>query len=116
MNYIKNLWKGKTLEKIDSRDTQSHIKMNIKGQQVVENNKPFNPYSFKYEKHIKDGPTMLNTRTRLRIWVHVGLFFVYCFLLYKLMVRRLKVDDLDIMEREVKEEFEIKRKIKEISN
>jgi hypothetical protein len=39
---------------------------------------------------------------------------VYFYATYKLIRYRLKADDLDLMEREVNEEFKIKTKINEI--
>ena len=113
MEKIKGLFKRKKTE-----ITNEHIRLNIKGQQIKStsqdtfNQNTFNE-SLKNAKTIQ--PSMFNLKTRTKIWGNLGLFSVYLFILYKLMLYRLKADDLDLMEREVKEEFEIKRKIKEMN-
>jgi hypothetical protein len=113
MNYLKNLWKSKSNESPINDTKDGHIRMNIKGQQIVDQ-KTFNQFTYKYSNHAKEGPRMLNTKTRAKVWGHVGFFFLYCYVTYKLLRYRLKADDLDLMEREVKNEYEIRRKVKEL--
>jgi len=91
------------------------IKMNMKGQRVhsnIEGNNINMVYDFDVNE--KKGPPMLNMKTRVKVWgamMFAGLYFYLC---YKLIRYRLKADDLDLMEREVSEEFKLKTKLKEI--
>ena len=109
MNYFKSIFKSKM------KVTDEHIQLDIKGQQLNINPKEFNQYTFKNDLKISKGPEMFNSKIRLKMWAYMGMFFVYCYLLSKLMLFRLKADDLDIMEKEVKSEFEIKRKLKDFN-
>lgn len=118
MNKIKNFFKrtnnnNNNINKNIKESNSSHIKMNIKGQQVNYDN--FNPYASKFS-YEQTGPQMFNTKTRIKIWGCFFLFTVYVYLVYRLMLYRLKADDLDLMEREVKKDYEIRRKINELDN
>lgn len=96
------------------------IKINIKGQRVAENiegGPNLNISRLDDDLYGRSkGPPMLNMRTRIKVWramFFVGLYFYLC---YKLIIYRLKSDDLDLMEREVKEDFKLKRKVEELNN
>jgi len=108
MNIFKKIFSG-------NQETSEHIKLNVKGQQVDLNPKDFNPYTFKSTAKLSKSTDMFSTKTRVRMWGYMGAFVIYCFLLSKLLKYRLKADDLEIMEKEVKNEFEIKRRIKEFN-
>jgi hypothetical protein len=96
---------------------QEGIKINIKGQRVqqVMDNSNLNVSAMDLDMREK-GPPMLNMKTRIKVWGALGLAGVYFYLCYKLIIYRLKADDLDLMEREVNEEFKLKRKLKEINS
>jgi hypothetical protein len=103
----------KTKEKKQNNEA---IKMNVKGQRVSEGEgATMNASTLEKDLYRKSsGPPMLNMRTRIKIWgamFGVGLYF---YATYKLIRYRLNADDLDLMEREVNEEFKIKRKINEL--
>lgn len=119
MNFFK---KANSLVKnkndVNSNNNKDHLRLNIKGAPNKAENEFNNQIIMeKIRRQRANSITpMLNSKVRFKVWGYVGLFGVYCWLLYKLIVYRLKTDDLEIMEREVKEEFEIKRKIKEFTN
>lgn len=96
------------------KETNEHIKLTVKGQQMPIYQNEYNQYTFKNTVKINRGPEMFNSKTRFKIWGYLGLFFLYCYLLSKLILYRLKADDLDLMEREIKDEYEIRRKIKNL--
>jgi hypothetical protein len=95
---------------------QEGIKINIKGQRVHQavDNTNLNVSALDMDIREK-GPPMLNMKTRMRVWGALSLAGVYFYLCYRLIIYRLKSDDLDLMEREVNEEFKLKTKLKEIS-
>ena len=109
MNYLKRFSQPKA-----KNLTSDHLKLDMKGQQIKlpEN---FTKDTFR-EQLAQSSPARFNSKTRFRIWGYFGLFVVYIYLISKLLKHRLKADDLEIMEREIKEEWEIKRKIKEIND
>lgn len=109
MNYLKKFAQTKS-----KNLTSDHLKLDIKGQQIKlpEN---FTKDTFR-EQLNQSSPARFNSKTRVRIWTYFGFFCVYIFLVTKLLKHRLKSDDLEIMEREIKEEWEIKRKINEIND
>lgn len=111
LNKLKSIFKSSK----PKTDVTDYLRLNLKGQQV-KSNQTFDENTFKESLQNANIPHMFNTTTRLRIWMYLALFGVYCYGLSKLMLYRLKSDDLEIMEREVKEEWEIKRKIKEIND
>jgi len=108
MSIIKKFIKSKP------KETNEHIKLSLKGQQMPIYQDEYNLYSFKNTIKLNRGPEMFTSKTRFKIWGYLGLFFFYCLLLSKLILYRLKADDLDLMEREIKDEYEIKRKIKNL--
>jgi hypothetical protein len=93
------------------------IKINMKGQRVnhnIESN--FGMSTFDTEMQgIEKGPPMLNMRTRVKVWGALFCAGLYFYLCYRLIIFRLKADDLDLMEREVNEEFKLKTKLKELN-
>ena len=93
------------------------FKINVKGQRVLENpdGVGFNNYNHDYMHKTDKGTPMLNMRTRIKVWGAMGFTIVYFYLCYKLIRYRLKADDLDIMEREVNEEFRLKLKVEEFN-
>lgn len=101
----------------DSSSTKDHLKLNIKGSVTKAENELSNQIIMeKIRRQRSNSVTpMLNSKIRFKVWGYVGLFGVYVWLMYKLIIYRLKADDLEIMEREVKEEFEIKKKVKEFT-
>ncbi len=117
---FKNLFNSKENGKANKSknvDAES-IQMNLKGQRVNNYNDSSNfnlnlsePDYIGKEK----GPPMLNMRTRVKVWGALFCVGVYFYLSYRLIIFRLKADDLDLMEREVDEEFKLKRKIKELN-
>ena len=109
MNKIKKL-----LNFSKSKVTPDHIKINIKGQQVEDPTKQFNQNSFRDSINQAHTPQMFNLKVRIKIWGNLLMFFVYVYLIYRLMIYRLKADDLELMEREVKEEYEIKKRVNEL--
>mmetsp|Transcript_21002 Transcript_21002/g.21791 ORF Transcript_21002/g.21791 Transcript_21002/m.21791 type:complete len:117 (-) Transcript_21002:364-714(-) len=112
MNFIRRAFRVK--KKIKS-DTQTSMNMNIKGQQVKDSQPKYSEESIFKEANIQSAyPTMYSTSTRIRIWSYLAIFCVYIYLLSKLMLHRLKADDLDLMEREVNRDWEIRRKVKEL--
>ncbi len=93
------------------------FKVNVKGQRIIENNDSvgLNKYNIDNLQKKDKGPPMLNMRTRIKVWgalFGVGIYFYLC---YKLIKFRLKADDLDLMEREVNEEYKLKLKINEFT-
>ncbi len=104
----------------DSKNVDIHpITMNLKGQRVQSSfdsaNFNINLNEAEYAGKEK-GPPMLNMRTRVKVWGAFLCVGVYFYLSYRLIIFRLKADDLDLMEREVNEEFKLKTKIKELDN
>jgi hypothetical protein len=105
----------RTKNKINS-DTSSKtdgIKINVKGQRVVQGDGP-NIHSSTLDKDLyrrSSGPPMLNMRTRIKVWGALCGFILYTYLTYRLIMYRLKADDLDLMEREVYEDVIIKKKL-----
>lgn len=94
--------------------TQEDFKMNLKGQRVTQST---DGPGLDFDIPIKEkGPPMLNMRTRVKVWAALFGMGVYFYLCYKLIRFRLKADDLDLMEREVNEEYKLKMKLKEINN
>jgi hypothetical protein len=93
------------------------IKMNIKGQRVIQGEGPnINPSTLDKELYRKSsGPPMLNMKTRVKIWTALFGFVLYTYLTYKLIRYRLKADDLDLMEREVYEDVIIKKRLEELN-
>jgi hypothetical protein len=104
----------------DSKNKDVHpIKMNLKGQRVqnIYDSGNFNINLNEAEYTGKEkGPPMLNMRTRIKVWGALCLVGLYFYLSYRLIIFRLKADDLDLMEREVNEEFKLKKKIQELDN
>ncbi len=102
--------KGKQIKNNDN------IKMNLKGQRVMEGEGAnMNLSTLDKDLYRKSsGPPMLNMRTRLKIWGAMFSVCLYVYATYRLIIYRLKSDDLDLMEREVNEEFKIRRKIDEL--
>jgi hypothetical protein len=92
------------------------IKMNVKGQRVMEGEgASLNSSTLEKDLHKKNtGPQMLNMRTRLKVWGAMFGMCLYFYATYKFIRYRLKADDLDLMEREVNDEFKIRTKINEI--
>ncbi len=98
--------------------TKEGFKMNVKGQRVVDNESGPNLRitSLDNELYKKEkGPIMLNSKVRFKVWMMMSGVILYFYVWYKLLLYRLKSDDLDLMEREVKEEETLKTKIKELS-
>ena len=98
--------------------TKEGFKMNVKGQRVVENDSgpSLKMSSLDNELYKKSkGPQMLSTKVRFKVWMMMFGVMVYFYVWYKLLLYRLKSDDLDLMEREVREEESIKRKVKELT-
>ena len=95
------------------------IKMNLKGQRV---NNHFDSANFNVNLDESEnlgkekGPPMLNMKTRVRVWGALFAVGVYFYLTYRLIIFRLKADDLDLMEREVNDQFVLKTKIKNLDN
>jgi hypothetical protein len=120
MSFFQGLMKTKNRLNTGS-DNQSAktdgIKMNIKGQRVMQgegahvNTSTLNKDLYKRSP----GPPMLNMRTRLKVWGALGAFAIYTYLTYRLIMYRLKADDLDLMEREVYEDVVIKKKLEEMN-
>jgi hypothetical protein len=122
-NIFRNIFKIKS--KVNSQTSNNEkmasegIKMNIKGQRV---NNSFDGANMEFNTNEKDfvgkskGPPMLNMKTRAKVWGALVFFGVYFYLTYRLIIFRLKSDDLELMEREVNEEFKLKTKINEINN
>ncbi len=98
-----------------AKQNNETIKMNVKGQRVIEGEGAnMNLSTLEKDLHRSNsGPPMLNMRTRLKIWGALFGVGLYIYATYRLIIYRLKSDDLDLMEREVNEEFKIKRKIDE---
>ncbi len=93
------------------------FKVNLKGQRVLENQEGgLNRYNMDHINKKEQGPPMLNMRTRIKVWGALFGTGIYFYLCYKLIKFRLKADDLDLMEREVNEEFKLKLKINEFNN
>lgn len=95
------------------------IKMNLKGQRVANHfdsaNLNINLNEAEFVGKEK-GPPMLNMSTRLKVWGALFCVGAYFYLCYRLIIFRLKADDLDLMEREVNDEFKLKTKINELNN
>lgn len=118
-NFFKTAFKLK--DKINNQNTdeqaRGNFKVNVKGQRVMENSDGvgLNKYNLDYMSKKDRGPPMLSMRTRLKVWgslLGVGVYFYLC---YRLIKFRLKADDLDLMEREVSEEYKLKLKIDEFN-
>jgi len=118
-SFLKKVFKIK--EKVNSQniDDQARegFKVNLKGQRVLDNQDGvgLNKYNLDYMNKKDKGPPMLNFRTRIKVWgalFSVGLYFYLC---YRLIRFRLNADDLDLMEREVNEEYNLKLKIDEFN-
>jgi hypothetical protein len=95
------------------------FKMNIKGQRVAENfdGPNLNLANLDRDLYRKEkGPPMLNMQTRFRVWRALFGVGVYFYLCYRLILYRLKSDDLDLMEREVNEQFKLKKKVQEFNS
>lgn len=114
-----------TKKKVDATQTgkvkqesSEEFKMNMKGQRVFNRAESVNiqtPPEDIFRK--KDtGPQMLSTKLRLKVWLALMSFGVYFYLTYRLIKFRLKSDDLELMEREVKEEFKLKTKLNEFKD
>ncbi len=110
--------------KVNSNSSKSEklsnegIKINIKGQRVADSLDGPNLNLTHLDSDIfkKDrGPPMLNTRTRMKVWMAMGGVVLYFYLCYRLIIFRLKADDLDLMEREVNDEFKLKTKISKLN-
>jgi hypothetical protein len=91
------------------------IKMNLKGQRVNYDNEGASMIPDSDSAPRDKGPPMLNMKTRVKVWSALFLVGVYFYLCYRLIIFRLKSDDLDLMEREVNDEFKLKTKIKELN-
>ncbi len=93
---------------------KTDINTNLKGQRIDYDFDAVN-VSHGFDINSKErAPQMLTMRTRIKVWgalFGIGLYFYLC---YKLIRYRLKADDLDLMEREVNEEYKLKLKLKEI--
>ena len=118
--FVKNIFtklKGKTTPKTENFSSEG-IKMNVKGQRVIESDSGPNIKLSTLDNEIYKNeklPAMLNIGVRFRVWralFGIGIYFFFC---YKLIVYRLKSDDLELMEREVKEDENLKSKIKELN-
>ena len=108
----------RTKNKINTEPSKTDgIKMNIKGQRVVQGDGPnINPSTLDKDLYRRSsGPPMLNMRTRIKVWGGLGCFILYTYLTYRLILYRLKADDLDLMEREVYEDVIIKKKLEEFN-
>jgi hypothetical protein len=109
--------KNKVSAKAKAPVLQESARMNLKGQKITESSEGlnFNLSSLDQELYSAGrGPPMLNMKTRVKVWLAllgVGVYFYFC---YKLILYRLKADDLDLMEREVNEEYKLKKKIKHL--
>ena len=118
-NLFRKIFKLK--EKVNNQtiDEQARegFKVNVKGQRVVENQDGvgLNRYNLDYMSKKDKGPPMLNMRTRLKVWGALFGVGVYFYLCYRLIKFRLKSDDLELMEREVNEEYKLKMKINEFN-
>lgn len=115
---FKNFFKLK--EKVNNtgeEQIREGFKVNVKGQRVIENNDGvgINKYNTDNMQKKDKGPPMLNMRTRIKVWGALFGVGVYFYLCYKLIKFRLKADDLDLMEREVNEEYKLKLKINEFN-
>lgn len=118
-NLFKKVFKLK--DKINSQNideqARGDFKVNVKGQRVMENTDGvgLNKYNIDHMNKKDKGPPMLSMRTRIKVWgalIGVGVYFYLC---YRLIKFRLKADDLDLMEREVNEEYKLKLKIDEFN-
>ena len=109
--------KKKSIPKTENYNKDG-VKMNVKGQRVVENESGPNLRISSLDNELyrlDKGPQMLNPRIRFKVWLMLFGIGMYFFLCYKLMLYRLKSDDLDLMEREVNEDESIKSKVKELN-
>lgn len=94
------------------------IKINIKGQRVADSIEGPNINLNTLDRDLygkEKGPPMLNMRTRIKVWGAMAFMGLYFFACYKLILYRLKSDDINLMEREVKEDFKLKMKIEEFN-
>lgn len=114
-NIFKKVFKIKDNLNSQNTDEQAKgdFKVNVKGQRVMENTDGvgLNKYNLDYMNKKDKGPPMLSMRTRIKVWgalLGVGVYFYLC---YRLIKFRLKADDLDLMEREVNDEYKLKLKI-----
>ena len=118
-NIFKRIFKLKDKINITTIDEQAKegFKVNVKGQRVVDNHDGvgLNKYNIDYMNKKDKGPPMLNMRTRIKVWGALFSVGVYFYLCYRLIKFRLKSDDLDLMEREVNEEFKLKLKLDEFN-
>ncbi len=118
-NFFKKVFKLNDKINKQNIDEQARgdFKVNVKGQRVMENSDGVgvNKYNFDNMNKKDKGPPMLSMSTRIKVWgalFGVGVYFCFC---YKLIKYRLKADDLDLMEREVNEEYKLKLKIDEFN-
>ncbi len=108
-------------EKVNSQtiDEQAKegFKVNVKGQRVLENQDGvgLNKYNLDYMSKKDKGPPMLSMRTRIKVWGSLFGVVGYFYFCYRLIKFRLKSDDLDLMEREISEEYKLKLKIDEFN-
>ncbi len=100
----------------EKKTNAESVRMNLKGQRVETTEGPnINISTLENELFKKSsGPNMLNMKTRFKIWGAMFCVGLYFYLTYRLIIYRLKSDDLDLMEREVNEEFRIKKKLNEL--
>lgn len=111
---LSGIFRSKPKEHVQQNITNDHLKMNLKGEQM-KYTKEFTKETITNQLSRNNAP-MFSNQTRLRIWGTLGLFGIYSYLIYKLMKYRLKSDDLDLMEREVKEEWNIKKRVKDLNS
>ncbi len=118
-NRITNMKKKVNTSTKNEKMESEGIIINMKGQRVNQNieNNNMNSATYDFELQGREkGPPMLNMKTRAKVWGSMFVAGIYFYLCYKLIIYRLKSDDLDLMEREVSEEFKLKTKLKEINN
>jgi hypothetical protein len=109
-------WKNSVNSKEEKKKNVEEVRINIKGQRIVQNIESKNSqmaHDIDYGDKLKGTP-FLDSRLRKKVWLALGVAALYFYACYRLIIFRLKSDDLDLMEREVEEEFKLKKKIKEL--